>query len=99
MKGQKYVYTYVCIYYPDNLVKKTLTTHLSPLPERSLKLEQLDDATKILYTPYIRGLSEKMEKVCAHLGVKPVFRPGDSEKRTNVGEEQDPRAETDRSGV
>ena len=60
--------------FPENLVK-TLTTHPSPLPERSPELEQQDDAPKILCTPYIRGLSEKIEKVCAPLGVKPVFRP------------------------
>ena len=51
--------------FPENLVKKTLTTHPSPLPERSPEPEQLDDAHKILCTPYIRGLSEK---VCAPLG-------------------------------
>ena len=29
----------------------------------------------ILYTPYIRGTSEKLEKACAPLGVKTVFKP------------------------
>ena len=67
--------------FPENLVKKTLTTHPSPLPERSPEPEQLDDAPKILCTPYIRGLSEKIEKVCAPLGVKPVFRPKRTLKR------------------
>ena len=33
------------------------------------------DAPKIVCTPYIKGLSEKIEKVCAPLGVKSVFRP------------------------
>ena len=55
-------------------VKKILTTHPLPLLERSLEPKQLDDAPKILCTPYIMGLSEKIEKVCAPLGVKPVFR-------------------------
>ena len=44
---------------------------------------KLDDQTapKILRTPYIRGLSEKIAKVCAPLGVKPVFRPKRTLKR------------------
>ena len=84
--------------FPENLVKKTLMTHPPPLPETS-EPEQLDEAPKILCTPYIKGLSEKIAKVCVPLGVKPVFRPKKTLKRTNVGEEQDPRAEADRSGV
>ena len=74
----------------QNLVKKTLTTHPPPLPETS-EPEQLDETPKILCTPYIKGLSEKIAKVCAPLGVKPVFRP----KKMQVKN----RAEADRSGV
>ena len=55
-------------------------------PERSPEPEQLDDAPKILCSPYIRELSEKIEKVWEN-----------SKKGTNASEEQDPRAETDRS--
>ena len=85
--------------FPENLVKKTLTTHPPPLPETSEPQQQLDEAPKILCTPYIKGLSEKIAKVCVPVGVKPVFRPKKILKRTNAGEEQDPRAEADRSGV
>ena len=60
--------------FPENLVKKTLTTHPSPLPERSPELEQLDNAPKILCTPYIRGLSEKIEKVTVTLQVSALDR-------------------------
>ena len=81
--------------FPENLVKKTLTTHPPPLPETSEPQQQVDEAPKILCTPYIKGLSEKIAKVCAPLGVKPVFRP----KKTLKREQQDPRAEADRSGV
>ena len=64
--------------FSENLVKKTLITHPSPLPEH------LDDAPKILCTFYIRGLSEKIEDVCAPLGVKPVFRPNKTPKREQM---------------
>ena len=50
-------------------------------PERSTEPEQLDDASKILCSPYIRGLSEKIEKVWTPLGAKPVFRPRNTLKR------------------
>ena len=60
--------------FPENLVKKTLTTHPLPFPETS-EPQQMDEAPKILCTPYIKGLSKKMAKVCVPLGVKPVFRP------------------------
>ena len=49
--------------FPENLVKKTLTTP----EEKSPEPEKLDDAPKILCTPYIRGLSENIEKVCAYI--------------------------------
>ena len=55
-------------------------TNPSPLLE-TLEPEQLDKAPKILYTPYIKGLSEKIAKVCVPLGVKPVFRPKKTLKR------------------
>ena len=60
--------------FPENLVKKTLITHSPPLPETS-EPQQLDEAPKILCSPYIKGQSEKIAKVCVPLGVKPVFRP------------------------
>ena len=66
--------------FPENLVKKTLTTRPSPLPETP-EPQQPDDPPKTLCTPYIRGLSEKIAKVCAPLGVKPVFRPKRTLKR------------------
>ena len=66
--------------FPENLVKKTLMTHPPPLPE-TLEPEQQDEALKILCTPYIKELSEKIAKVCVPLEVKPVFRPKQTLKR------------------
>ena len=34
-----------------------------------------DEPPKILCVPYIRGLSEKLERVCTPLGVRAVFKP------------------------
>ena len=63
----------------EDRLYKTLTTH-PPLPETS-EPQQLDDPPRILCTPYIRGLNEKIAKVCAPLGVKPVFRSKRTLKR------------------
>ena len=65
--------------FPENLMKKTLTTHPPPLPETPEP--QLDKALKIVCTPYIKGLSEQIAKVCVPLGVKSVFRPKRTLKR------------------
>ena len=85
--------------FPETLVRKALTTNLSPPPAASTP--QQGDAPKILYTPYIKGLSKKIEKVCAFQREKPVFRPMKTLKRDliHASGEQDPRAEADRSCV
>ena len=60
--------------FPETLVKKAVA--VGPLPPHGpSESQQQDNAPKILYTLYVRGLSEKIEKVCAQLGVKPVFSP------------------------
>ena len=46
----------------------------SRLPRNLEEDNQPEERPKILYTPYIRGTSEKLEKVCALLGVKAVFK-------------------------
>ena len=57
--------------FPEQLVKKTL----SRLPRHIEEDNQPEERPTILYTPYIRGTSEKLEKACAPLGVKTVFKP------------------------
>ena len=60
--------------FPEALTKKTLSAHPPPHSEPP-RTQQEEEAPKVLCTPYIKGLSEKIEKVCAPLGVKPVFKP------------------------
>ena len=57
--------------FPEQLVKKTL----SRLPRYIEEDNQPEERPTILYTPYICGTSEKLEKACAPLGVKTVFKP------------------------
>ena len=57
--------------FPVNLVRKTLTSHPAPV----IQPEPRQEPTKTLCTPYIRGLSEKLERVCTSLGVRATFRP------------------------
>ena len=56
--------------FPEQLLEKTL----SRLP-RYIEDNQPEERPTILYTPYIRGTSEKLDKACAPLGVKTVFKP------------------------
>ena len=61
--------------FPKNVVKRALS---SPCPSRTLEdhhQEEEDEAKKPLFLTYVRGVSEKLEKVCIPLGVKPVFMP------------------------
>ena len=44
--------------------------------------EPRQEPTKTLCTPYVRGLSEKLERVCTSLGVRAVFKPVRTLKQT-----------------
>ena len=37
--------------------------------------ESISDSKETIVSLYIRGVSEKLGKVCIHLGVKPIFKP------------------------
>ena len=55
----------------EKLVRKTLSK-----PQRQWICEQPreeEEPLKTLHIPYVRGVSEKIEKTCAPLGVKAVF--------------------------
>ena len=59
--------------FPEKLARKTLSK-----PRRQQIREQPleeEEPPKTLHIPYMRGLSEKIEKTCARLGVKVVFSP------------------------
>ena len=51
-------------------VKKTFSSTV-----RSREKDTEEDPAKPMFVPYVRGVSEKLEKVCAPLGVKTIFRP------------------------
>ena len=63
--------------FPEDLVRKTLTSHSTPasIPEPG------QEPVKTLCTSYIRGLSEKLERVCS-LGVRAAFKPVRTLKQT-----------------
>ena len=54
--------------FPENLIRKTLARRPPPPAPR-------EEPSKTLCTPYIRGLSEKLEKVCNALGISTAFKP------------------------
>ena len=56
--------------YPGRTVKKTLSS-TTKIREKDTE----EDSAKPMFLSYVRGVSEKLEKVCAPLGVKTIFRP------------------------
>ena len=59
------------VFHLKPIFKKTLQARQKQSPSGSA-IEQPDK--KVLYTPYVRGVSEKIERVCHHLGIRAVFR-------------------------
>jgi hypothetical protein len=41
-----------------------------------------EENLKVMCTPYVKGLSERIEKLCAPLGVRAVFKPGRTLRRS-----------------
>ena len=56
--------------YPVRTVKRTFSS-----TARSRGKDTKEDPAKPMFIPYVRGVSEKLEKVCTPLGVKTIFRP------------------------
>ena len=60
--------------FPTELVRKTLSHKTRPtMPEPVHKGPA--EPQKIMCLPYIRGLSERIERLCTPLGVKAAFKP------------------------
>ena len=66
--------------FPEKVVRKTLTK-----PQRQQTCEpDEEEPPKTLHLPYVRGLSEKIEKTCGPLGVKAIFKPQSTLKQQLV---------------
>ena len=55
--------------YPSSLVSK----HLQTNRKKNNTLNDTDKPPPVLVTPYVKGLSEKIERQCNHLNVRAVF--------------------------
>ena len=71
--------------YPDQMLNQILhqTKCRRPLPPPlpppvDVKPAKEKEKEKLLFTPYVRGLSEKIEKICYQLGIKAVFKSGNT---------------------
>ena len=60
--------------FPEGLVRKTLSQKPSLPPVESPSPPDVEPP-KILRLPYVRGVSEVIERVCAPLGLKAAFKP------------------------
>ena len=68
--------------FPPNLVKKTLQVPPKSAPPPPTEDPQTEEPQKTLRTPYVRGLSEKLERISASLGIRSVFTPARVLNRT-----------------
>ena len=58
--------------YPKSTIKKVLHAKPRPRPPPS-QTEPEQQEKKVLFTLYIRGISEKIERACHQLGVRVIF--------------------------
>ena len=63
------------------LVRKTLSHQTHPTPPQPVH-EDPTEPQKIMCLPYICGLSERIERICAPLGVKAAFKPTKTLRQT-----------------
>ena len=71
----------------EKLVRKTLN---KPQRQRICEQPREEEPLKTLHIPYVWGLSEKIEKTCAPLGVKAVFMLQSALKQLLVKVKQNP---------
>ena len=60
--------------FPAELVRKTLSHQTRPTPPQPVH-EDPTESRKIMCLPYIRGLSERIERICTPLGEKQPSNP------------------------
>ena len=71
--------------FPTKLVKSSLSmTQNPPKPLSNTAQDTPSEEPKVLCLPYVRWLSEKLEKVCAPLGIKAVFKPSNTLRQSLV---------------
>ena len=67
--------------FPAHMVTKMLTA--SPKQPHTEDLE-LTKPRRTLYTPYVRGLSERLERICAPLNICNVFTTANTLKQVLI---------------
>ena len=81
--------------FPEKLVRKTLT---KPQRQQTRETEE-EEPLKTLHLPYVRGLSEKIEKTCGSIEVKAIFKPQSTLKQQLVRVKQKTPKEKKKEGV
>ena len=81
--------------YPEPVTRRTLNhqRHSPPVPAETPEMEK-----KLLYLSYIKGVSEKIEHICAPLGVKTIFKSRHT-LRQSLMRVKSPRQEDVKTGV
>ena len=67
--------------FPEKVVMRALSSPCSNRTPGDWQQQEEEEAMKPLFVPYVRGLSERLEKVCTPLGVRPIFKPWNTLRR------------------
>lgn len=84
--------------YPKKVIQRAL--HRAPKPNDPEPMEEAEERTdtKKIFLPYVRGVSERTEKVCRQLNIKTVFKSNGTLRQTLM-RVKNRRSEEARRGV
>ena len=69
--------------YPTTFVRRVLGQPPTQSNGSACKIEEEEESKpKVLHLPYIRGVSERIERGCRNLGVRTVFKSGNTLRQT-----------------
>ena len=85
--------------YPTQLVYRTLRNHPTPpsLPPTQTDT-QAETTPKFLHHPYVKGISERIERKCKHLGIRTTLKSRET-LRESLVRTKEPQPDRKRKGV
>ena len=83
--------------YPAQMVNRTLRNR-PHAPHSSTQTEEQTTPPKFLHLPYVRGVSERIQRKCRHLGIRTTFKSKGTLREALV-QTKDPQAEWKKKGV
>ena len=64
--------------YPDRMIDRVLLQQKQCNPSPTTQQTTTSEEKKLLFLPYAKGLSERIDRVCYKLGIRAVFKSGNT---------------------